>query len=100
MILKRSVLNSRNLEFNEISFNLFADIQVRSQKFAMRGLFWGSGGTAPSARKFCIFLQNNLILGLLVKNSAIKTWHKKLAAQHDLTDCINGRCGRWLMITL
>ena len=29
--------------------------QARSQKFAMGGLFWGSGGGAPSAQKFCIF---------------------------------------------
>ena len=32
-------------------------VQARSQKFAMGGLFGGSGGGAPSARKFCIFLQ-------------------------------------------
>ena len=25
---------------------------------------WGSGGKAPSAQKFCILLQKNLILGL------------------------------------
>ena len=31
--------------------------QARSQKFAMGGLFGGSGGGAPSARKFCIVLQ-------------------------------------------
>ena len=35
---------------------------ARSQKFAMRKeLFWGSGGGAPSAPKFCIFfLQKQL----------------------------------------
>ena len=60
-----------------MNFNLFADIQARSQKFAMRGAIlgvWGfcpqppkaqgSGGRAPSAQKFCIFLQKYLILGL------------------------------------
>ena len=31
--------------------------QARSQKFAMERLFYGSGGGAPSAQKFCIFLQ-------------------------------------------
>ena len=31
--------------------------QARSQKFAMGGLLWGSGGGASSARKFGIFLQ-------------------------------------------
>ena len=65
--------------------------QARSQKFAMGGAVlrvWGrspqlpeagsleakppaAGGTgvwgrSPSARKLCIFLQNNLILGLLL----------------------------------
>ena len=30
---------------------------ARSQKFAMGGAVLGSGGGAPSARKFCIFLQ-------------------------------------------
>ena len=47
MILKRPVLKSRNLGFNEINFNLFADIQARSQKFPMSGLF----------ENFCIFLK-------------------------------------------
>ena len=52
-------------------------VQARSQKFAMGGLFWESGGGAPSARKFCIFLQNNLILELfLMKNNAFKTLHR------------------------
>ena len=31
--------------------------QARSQKFALGGLIFGSWGGAPSARKFCIFLQ-------------------------------------------
>ena len=64
IILKRSALNSRNLEFNEINFNLFANIQARSQKFAMGGLFWGSGGGAPAFENFAFFCKNNLILGL------------------------------------
>ena len=41
------------------------------------GLFWGSGGEAPSARKYCIFLQNELNFGaILTKNNAFKTWHR------------------------
>ena len=32
-------------------------VKARCQKFAMEGLFWESGGGAPSAQKFCIFLQ-------------------------------------------
>ena len=31
--------------------------QVRSQEFEMEQLFYWSGGGAPSAQKFCIFLQ-------------------------------------------
>ena len=76
--------------------------QARSQKFAMGGLFGGSvgeapscrrlgvweqspqppeargcGGGAPSARKFCIFLQNQLnFRAILIKNNAFKTWHR------------------------
>ena len=61
--------------------------QARNQKFAMGGLgVWGQspqppeaqgfGGGAPSARKFCIFCKYNLILELLKKNNAFKTWHR------------------------
>ena len=114
MTLKRSLLNSRNLVFNEINSSLFADIQARSQKFPIRGAIlgvWGprpqppkargSEGGAPSAQKFCIFLQKlPNFKTILIKNNAFKTWHKKLAEQHDLSGCINGLCGRWLMITL
>ena len=51
--------------------------QARSQKFAMGGLFWGSGGGAPSARKFCIFFQKYInFRAILIKNIAFKTWHK------------------------
>ena len=77
MILKRSVLNSRNLGFNEINFKLFADIQARSQKFAMRRailVVWGlrrqppeaSGGLEaepPALENLAFFCKNNLILG-------------------------------------
>ena len=56
----------------------------------MRGLFWGSGGKAPSRQRhgdlgakppalenFAFSRKNNLILGtILTKNSAFKTWHK------------------------
>ena len=68
--------------------------QARSQKFAVGGCFgglvaepsaaegqwaggqWGSGGKDPNARKFCILCKNNLILGLLTKNIAFKTWYR------------------------
>ena len=35
----------------------YSVVLARSQKFEMGRLFGGSGGFAPSARKFCIFLQ-------------------------------------------
>ena len=45
---------------NEIKFS---SVQARSQKFAIGGgLFWGSGGGAPSARNFAFFCKNSLIL--------------------------------------
>ena len=64
--------------------------QARSQKFALWGLFWwtgggapshqrpmGLGGEAPSARKFCIFLQNELnFKAILIENNAFRTWHR------------------------
>ena len=35
------------------------------------------GGGAPSARKFCIFLQKQLnFRAILIKNIAFKTWHR------------------------
>ena len=94
MILKRSVLNSRNLGFNEINFNLFADTQARSQKFAMGGAIKGFWGWSPQRSKILHFFLKLNFRGIVIKNIAFKTWHKKLAAQHDLTDCINGLCGR------
>ena len=37
----------------------------------------GFGGGAPSARKFCIFLQTKLnFRATLIKNNAFKTWHR------------------------
>ena len=98
MTLKRSVLNSRNLGFNELNFNLFADVQARSQKFAKSGAILGA--EPPALENFAFFCKNNFYFRTILKNNAFKTWHKRLAAQHDLTDCINGLCGRWLMITL
>ena len=51
--------------------------QGRSQKLAMGGQCWGSWGGAPSARKVCIFLQNELnFRAILIKNNAFKTWHR------------------------
>ena len=57
--------------------------QARSQKFAMGGLFWGSRGGAPSARKFCIFLQNNIFRAILIKKNAFKTWLRNWQCKHD-----------------
>ena len=50
-----------NLTFEDITIVL---IQERSQKFAMGGLFWGSGGGAPALENFAFFCKNNLILGI------------------------------------
>ena len=64
--------------------------QARSQKFAMGGrVFWGSGGKAPSRRRhrglgaeppalanFAFFCKYNLILAILIKTNAFKTWHR------------------------
>ena len=48
-----------------------AGTQARSQKFAIGELFWGSGGGAFSARKFCIILQNVLnFRAILIENNA------------------------------
>ena len=61
----------------DFSSGSLAGIQARSQKFAMVGLFWGSGGEASSARKFCMFLQNELnFRAILIQNNAFKTWHR------------------------
>ena len=64
-------------------FNILqsACTQARSQKFAMGGIIWGSGGKAPSRRRLgglgaelpalenfaFFFCKNNLILGLFNK---------------------------------
>ena len=64
-------------KFYDFSSGPLAGTQARSQKFAMGGLFWGSGGGVSSARKFCMFLQNELIFrAILIENNAFKTWHK------------------------
>ena len=61
----------------DFSSGPLAGTQARSEKFAIGGLFWGSGGGASSARKFCMFLQNELnFRAILIKNNAFKTWHK------------------------
>ena len=87
--------------------------QARSQKFAMEGLFGGSGGYAPSRRRpmgvwgfggkapsrwrhgglgaeppalenFAFFCKNNFILGLFwLKNIAFKTWLKNWQCKHN-----------------
>ena len=75
----------------DFSSGPLAGIQGRSQKFAMWGRFWGSGGGTPTARKFCIFSQNELnfrailieniafilnFRAILIKNIAFRTWHR------------------------
>ena len=61
----------------DFSSGPLAGTQARSQKFAMWGLCWGCGGGAPSARKFCIFLQNELnFRAILIENNAFRTWDK------------------------
>ena len=58
----------------DFSLGTLAGTQARSQKFTMEELFWGFGGGASSARKFCIFLQNELnFRAILIKNIAFKT---------------------------
>ena len=72
------------------------NLLARSQKFVLEGAIldaakgqwglgalppaaegqWGSGGKDPNARKFRILCKNNLILGLLTKNIAFKTWYR------------------------
>ena len=62
------------------------------------GLFWGSGGRALSAWKFCIFFKNNLIFGLfsykvMLLKRGIESGSAnliKLLAQMDFV--------RWLMV--
>ena len=47
----------------------------------------GSGGGAPSARKFCIFLQKQLNFRVIViKNIAFKTWHRNW--QHNVIQLV------------
>ena len=61
----------------DFSSGSLAGTQVQSQKFAMGGLFWGSGGGVSSAQNFCIFLQNELnFRAILIQNNAFRTWHK------------------------
>ena len=89
---KKSFHQNWGIFFSRILVKTCAQMhtQARSQKFAMGGLSWGSGGGAPSrqrptgagggalsARKVCIFLQKLLnFRAFLIKNNAIKTWHR------------------------
>ena len=57
------------------------------------------GAEPPALENFVFFWQNNLILAYFDKINAIKTWHRKLAVQkHNYTTCINGLCGRKLLL--
>ena len=48
---------------------------LRGKAPAAGGL--GSGGGASSAQNFCIFLQNELnFRAILIENNAFRTWHK------------------------
>ena len=44
----------------------------------------GSGGEAPSAREFCVFLQKSLnFRAILIKNNAFKMWLRNWQCKHD-----------------
>ena len=87
----------------DFSSGTLAGTQARSQKFTMRGLFWGSGGGASSARKFCLFSQNELnFRAILIKNIAFKTWRRNWQRNIIQLVALMGYMGSgyWLMITL
>ena len=89
--LKSAALCRRSVKFLSFQFHIFLPArcleQARSQKLAMGGgggLFWESEGGAPSARKFCIFLQKELnFRAILMKNNAFKTLHRNWQCKHD-----------------
>ena len=55
----------------DFSSGPLAGTQARCQKFAIGGLFWGSGGGASRAPKFCVFLQKQLnFRAILIENNA------------------------------
>ena len=62
----------------DFSSGPLAGTQARSQNFAMGGgAVLGVSGRASSARKFCIFLHNELnFRAILIENNAFKTWHR------------------------
>ena len=61
----------------DFSSGPLAGTQARSQKFTMGGAVLGFGGGVSSARKFCIFLQNELnFRAILIKNITFETWHR------------------------
>ena len=73
--------------------------QARSQKFAM-GAVLEVGGGASSARKFCMFLQNELNFRvILIENNAFKMWHRNWQPNMIQLIPLMGY-GKWLMITL
>ena len=87
----------------DFSSGTLAGTQARSQKFTMGGMFWGSGGGASSARKFCIFSQNELnFRAILIKNIAFKTWRRNWQRNIIQLAVLMGYMGSgyWLMITL
>ena len=71
-----------------------AGTQARSQKLAMVGLFWGSRSGASSARKFCIFLQNELnFRAILLEKIAFKTWQRNWQPNMIQLDALMGYMG-------
>ena len=52
------ILHFLNRQQNKVKFSSGARLEIRNEG----GLFWGSGGGAPSARNFAFFCKNSLIL--------------------------------------
>ena len=72
--MKKKVVQNKSYE-NSYDYKQCKVWEVRSQKFAIKGLFRGSGGRAPEAigglgaeppalKNFAFFFKNNLVLGL------------------------------------
>ena len=90
-------------KFHDFNSGTLAGTQVRSQKFTMGGCFGVSGGGASSARKFCIFSQNELnFRAILIRNIDFKTWRRNWQRNIIQLVALMGYMGSgyWLMITL
>ena len=60
---------------------------MRSQKFAMGGLFWGLGAEPQRSKILHFFCKNNLIFrAIVIKNIAFKTWHRNW--QYDMIQLV------------